>query len=74
MSGGDTKSVEIPEDMWEEIDERTNYTEFSDVDEYIQYIIEEVLYAVRKRDDSEIEDIDEKQVEDRLNALGYLNE
>lgn len=69
------ESVAIPSDVLERIGDRIAHTEFDDVDEYVTYVLEEVLHTVEHETDFRSDDeVDEQQVEERLKSLGYLNE
>jgi len=66
-------SVKIPKDIIEKIKERIQETEFRSVEEYITFVLQEVI----KEEDDEPEEVfseeDEKKVKERLRALGYLD-
>jgi Arc/MetJ-type ribon-helix-helix transcriptional regulator len=68
----ETKSVSVPADIYDRIEERVKVTDFGSVDEYVLFILEEVL-----KDEEEEEqvdsDIDEAEVKKRLKALGYMD-
>ena len=65
--------IKIPIDLIKKIEERVKETEFESVDEYVTFVLEEVV----KEDDEEIEEVfseeDEDKVKERLKALGYLD-
>ncbi len=66
-------TVKIPKDIIEKIKERIQETEFKSVEEYITFVLQEVI----KDEDDEPEEVfseeDEKKVKERLRALGYLD-
>ncbi|WP_246988353.1 hypothetical protein [Halorientalis marina] len=69
------ESVDIPSDVLARIEDRVGHTEFDDANEYIIYVLEEVLHTVAQETDTATDaDVDEQQVEERLKSLGYLNE
>lgn len=69
------RAVELPTDVVDRIEARVPYTEFESPEEYITYVLKEVLYHVEEENDlSDAEEVDEDQVRDRLKSLGYLNE
>lgn len=68
----DTRSLELPERLAERVDARLPRTEFDSVDEYVAFVLEEVLYAVETETDDEVESVDEAAVRSRLESLGYL--
>lgn len=68
-------TVELPVDVVSRIDQRVRHTEFEDIDDYVTYVMEEVLYHVEQENDlSDAEEVDEEEVRSRLESLGYLNE
>lgn len=70
-----TRSIDIPERIIERVEKRLPRTEYDEPNEYITYVMEEVLYRVEQEtEDDDFEPIDEAEVEDRLKSLGYLNE
>lgn len=71
----ETQTVELPSRIVSRVEARLPRTEFETSDEYITYVMEEVLYRVEKEtEDDDFEPIDEEEVKDRLKSLGYLNE
>lgn len=68
----ETRNLTLPADVYGRIEERLPYTEFDDIEAYITYVLEEVLTEVSDIDDAVA--VDEEQVQDRLESLGYLNE
>ncbi len=61
--------VEIRDETLEGIQERVKVSEFDSAEEYVNFVLEEVLRQV-ERDESPEED--EEAVEKRLRDLGYL--
>jgi hypothetical protein len=75
MSQEEVRSLDIPERIVSRVEDRLPRTEWDTPEEYITYVMEEVLYRVEKEtEDDDFEPVDEKEVEDRLKSLGYLNE
>lgn len=69
------QSIQLPERIIERVENRLPRTDWDSPEEYITYVLEEVLYRVEKEtDDDDFEEIDEEEVEDRLRSLGYLGE
>jgi Arc/MetJ-type ribon-helix-helix transcriptional regulator len=67
--------VSLPEELIDRIEERIDHLEFESSEDYISYLLEEVLYHVEESNDlSESKSIDDQQIEDRLKSLGYLND
>ena len=63
------KSLNLPGDLYDRIDERARSTGFGSVEEYVTFVMEEVL----KEDDQQpaFSKKDEEEVKKRLKALGY---
>lgn len=75
MSHEQTQSLELPERIVSRVEARLPRTEFDTPEEYVTYVMEEVLYRVEKEtEDDDFEAVDEDEVKDRLKSLGYLNE
>ena len=71
----ESKSVELPSRIVERVESRLPRTEWGDPEEYITFVLEEVLYHVEQEtEDDDFESVDEEEVKDRLKSLGYLNE
>jgi len=72
---GPAKSIELPERIVERVEKRLPRTEWDKPDEYIAYVMEELLYRVEKEtEDDDFEEVNEAEVKDRLKSLGYLEE
>jgi len=63
-------TVKIPKRLIEEIKEYIKDSEFKSVDDYVSFVIEEVL---KDDEEPEFSEEDEKLVKDRLKDLGYLD-
>jgi len=62
--------VKIPKRLIEAIEERVVETEFESVEDYVTFVLEEILGDV---DEEEVfSEEDEAKVKERLRALGYL--
>jgi len=71
----ETRTVELPRRIVDRIEDRLPRTEWDEPEEYITYVMEEVLYRVEKETaDDDFEPVDEEEVKSRLKSLGYLNE
>lgn len=66
------RAVDLPERVAERVEARLQFTEFDSVDEYVTFVVEEVLYAVEEAADEDLEAVDEAEVRSRLESLGYL--
>ena len=65
------KSVLLPAELYEKIGERVSATGFGSVDEYVIFVLEEVLKDEEEGDQAMSKE-DEEEVKKRLKALGYL--
>lgn len=63
-------TVKIPKRLIEKIEEYIKDSEFKSVNEYVSFVIEEVM---KDDDETEFSEEDEKLVKDRLKDLGYLD-
>lgn len=68
-------SVDVPGRVLDRVESRLPRTRFDSTDEYVTYVLEEVLARVEEADDGGAdagERVDEREVEERLESLGYL--
>jgi Arc/MetJ-type ribon-helix-helix transcriptional regulator len=73
----ETTSIDLPDSLVSRVSDRVRVTDFDDVDEYVAFVLEEVLWAVEdsgQSPPSANEAVNEEAVEERLESLGYLNE
>lgn len=69
-----TRTVELPDRVVERVERRLQRTEWDTPEEYITYVMEEVLYQVEQEtDEDDIDEVNEEEVKDRLKSLGYLD-
>ena len=67
--------ISLPKRILNRVEQRVPHTEFDSSEEYVTYVLEEVLYRVEDRSNVTADEaIDEKDVKERLKSLGYLNE
>lgn len=70
---GKTKAVLLPAELYDRVAERVEVTEFNSVEEYVTFVLEEIL---RDEDIEEEKTVfseeEEEEVKKRLRALGYL--
>jgi len=66
-----TRSVDIPETLYEAIEERIQSEDFSTVSDFVIYAVRRVLSELREHQESLSEEEKEK-IQERLKALGYL--
>ena len=67
------RTVKIPEDVYRKIEGRIEGTEFSSVDEYVTYVLKEVLASLEEEEEEVFSPEEEEKVKERLRALGYLD-
>ncbi len=67
------KSVPIPAELYDAIAQRVQETEFNSVEEYVTFVLEEVLKDDDEEDEIAFTPEDEEEVKKRLRALGYLD-
>jgi len=69
----DKVSIEIPKRIYEEIQKRIDGEEFKSVEEFVTFVLEEVL---KDEEEEEPQDVlseeDEEKIKERLRGLGYL--
>ncbi|WP_458207750.1 hypothetical protein [Haladaptatus sp. NG-SE-30] len=65
-------SVRLPADLWEECERRIKGTNFESVEEYVQFVVAELLDGTDTRGSSGVERSENStEVMDRLKSLGY---
>lgn len=70
-----THAVNIPDRIASRIEDRLPRSEFDSHDEYVTFILEEVLFQVESQtEDGAYDSTHEEEVTERLQSLGYLNE
>ena len=75
---GGKKPVFLPAELYKRVEERVRISDFESVDEYVAFVLEEVLKAVSEEEgEAEEEEVslseeEEEEVKRRLRALGYL--
>ncbi|MFC6717170.1 hypothetical protein ACFQGT_06255 [Natrialbaceae archaeon GCM10025810] len=68
-----SKSIELPESVYSRVGDRVSHSPFDTPDEYVAFVLEEVLGRVEDASDLETANqVDQDEVETRLEALGYL--
>jgi hypothetical protein len=65
------RDVAIDDRLYERVERRIAGTDFGSVDEYVTFVLEEVVAG----DDADeaYEDVDDEDVQARLRSLGYLD-
>ena len=64
-------TVSIPSSLYKKIEERCEGTGFESVDEYVEYVLREVVEE--EEEEEEFSEEDEEKVKERLRALGYMD-
>lgn len=65
----------MPRHVVDRVRDRLPRTEWDSPEEYMTFVMEEVLYRVEQEtEDDDFEPVNEEEVKDRLKSLGYLNE
>ncbi|WP_435074272.1 hypothetical protein [Halorubrum sp. HHNYT27] len=65
------RDVAIDDHLYERVERRVARTNFESVDEYVTFVLEEVVAG----DDADeaYEDVDDEDIQARLRSLGYLD-
>lgn len=70
----DVRTVSLPEHLVTQVEGRLARTDFDSPEEYIAYVLEEVLVRVDDAtEDANYESVDEDEVKSRLESLGYID-
>ena len=67
------KTVSLPAELYRMIEERVKATGFGSVEEYIIFILKEVLEEEGGVEDGAFSKEEEEEVKKRLKALGYMD-
>jgi len=67
----DGRTVAIEEHLYERVERRIAKTNFESVDEYVTFVLEEVVAGDDV--DEAHEEVDKEDVQARLRSLGYLD-
>jgi len=68
---GEKRTVFLPAELYSKVEERVKATDFSSVDEYVEFVLEEVVKA--EEEERAFSEEEEKEVKKRLKDLGYLD-
>jgi len=71
-NGKESKGVFLSAELYDRIEERVRETGFSSVDEYVTFVLEEVLKEEGEEEKAFSKE-EEEEVKKRLRALGYLD-
>lgn len=66
------KSVSISESLYNKIEDRCEGTGFESIDEYVEFVLKEVVEE-EEEEEEEFSEEDEEKVKERLRALGYMD-
>ena len=67
------ESVSIPASLFRKIEEKIKGTRFTSASAYVTYAVQEIMLETEKAEQNEpFSKEDEKAVEERLRALGYV--
>ena len=69
----ESKVVSLPAELYGRIEERVKATGFGSVDEYVMFVLEEVLKDEGEEEEKAHSKEEEEEVKKRLKALGYLD-
>jgi Arc/MetJ-type ribon-helix-helix transcriptional regulator len=61
----------LPAELYGKVAERVKATDFSSVDEYVEFVLEEVVKE--EEEEKAFSEEEEKEVKKRLKDLGYLD-
>ena len=67
------RTLSLPAELYGRIEERVKATEFGSVDEYVIFVLEEVLREEEEEEKRAFSKEEEAEVKKRLKALGYLD-
>ena len=65
------KAVFLPAELYREVEKRVGATDFGSVDEYVKFVLEEVVRE--EGEEKAFSEEEEKEVKKRLKDLGYLD-
>jgi len=69
---GEKKTVFLPAELYSKIEARAKATDFGSVDEYVKFVLEEVVKE-EEEEEKPFSKEDEQEVKKRLKDLGYLD-
>lgn len=67
------RALLLPAELCDRIEERVKATGFSSVDEYVIFVLEEVLKEEGEEGEKAFSEEEEEEIKKRLKALGYLD-
>ena len=69
----ESKAVSLSAELYGRIEERVRETGFGSVDEYVTFVLNEVLKEEEEETEAAFSKEEEEEVKKRLRALGYLD-
>lgn len=70
-SESDRRRVAVPDHLYERAERRVEKTSFESVDDYVGFLLEEVL--AEDTVEESFDDVDDDDIQARLRSLGYLD-
>jgi len=67
-----SRTVELPEHLAVRVERRLERTTYDSVERYVTFVLEETLGRVEAADEQPV-DVDEAEIQERLESLGYLD-
>lgn len=67
------RTVTLPAGLVDRVDDRLGQTQYETPSEYVAFVLEETLARVEADTEDEPAAVDEAEVRDRLESLGYLD-
>jgi len=69
------KKVSIPLELYQKIEKRAKEVGFESVEDYVIFVLEELLKELETETEEEFEfdEEEEKRIKERLRALGYID-
>ena len=66
-------AVNLPTELYKRVKDRAKATNFESVDEYVIFVLSEVLKEDSESEKLAVDSEQEKEIKKRLKALGYLD-
>jgi Arc/MetJ-type ribon-helix-helix transcriptional regulator len=66
-------TVNLPPELYKRIKDRATATDFESVDEYVVFVLSEVLKEEGENEKLAVDNEQEKEIKKRLKELGYLD-
>ena len=64
--------ISIPTNLFKALERKIEGTNFHSVSDYVTYLLNDVVRDIEKSQKEALSEEDEKSVQDRLRALGYV--